>query len=706
MRPEKLFAIFSDVTRISGVGPSAKKALARLFGKSENSRVNVRDLIFHLPNSVIDRRHSPKLKEAKEGDIITLIVTVESHHPPGTKIRGKRPYKVVCNSQDGYITLVFFHARPEYIKSSLPVEEQRVISGKLEFYDYLAQITHPDIIAPVADLEKVMALETVYGLTYGITNRHLSKIIQSGLKITPELPEWLDATHLRQKGWNSWKASLLAVHNPVTPDDLLPISKPRERLAYDELLANQLALALIRKELRRKTSETVISQDVLRNKVKKMLPYALTQGQEKVLTEIDEDMASGNRMLRLLQGDVGSGKTVVAMMAMLRIVEAGGQAAMMVPTELLGKQHYALFEKYVMPAGVKVLLLTGGMKGKEYEEAISLIASGKVDIVIGTHALFQEKVIFKNLKLAVIDEQHRFGVEQRLALTAKSADTHILVMTATPIPRTLTMTAFGDMDSSMLMEKPAGRTEINTKAVPLSRSEEVLQAIERAIAKGEKVYWICPLVEERDDENLKSDLAAVEARYVEFSHRFKNRVGMAHGRMKPKERDQAMAGFAGAEYDLLVATTVVEVGMDVPDATIIIIEHAERFGLAQLHQLRGRVGRSSKPSSCILLYNDRCNEIAKARLRIIRETNDGFRIAEEDMKLRGSGDILGTRQSGMPDFHFADFSMHYELLYAAHNDVKLILHNDAKLKSSRGEALRYLLYLFGYDENIKFLGAG
>ncbi len=705
MRPEKLFPLFVSVTRLNGVGPAAKTALARLLKRDENSPVTVRDLLFHVPISVIDRRISPPLTEAEDGNIVTLVVTVEDHLPP-PKRGGKSPYKVICNSSQGYVTLVFFHAKPDYIEKSLPIGESRAISGKVEHYDYMLQITHPDVIAPAADLKKIQSLETVYGLTYGISNRYLSKIIQAGLKTIQELPEWLDKHYLAQQKWPSWLQSLIALHNPKDLADLLPEAPVRRRLAYDEILASQLALALVRKRLKKKITTPVSDCKTLREKLKNLLPYKLTHGQQEVLAEIDNDLSSGNRMLRLLQGDVGSGKTVVALMAMLRVVEAGGQAALMVPTELLGRQHYAVISQFADSVGYKVLLLTGGMKGRDYQMATDAIAAGEVDIVIGTHALFQDKVIYKNLMLAVIDEQHRFGVEQRLALTNKATDTHILVMTATPIPRTLTMTAFGDMDCSNLTEKPAGRREIATKAIPISRSEEVLEGVGRAMAKGDKVYWICPLVEENEDENLPQDLAAVEARYIEFKARFGSRVAMAHGRMRAEERDKIMLGFAGNEYDLLIATTVVEVGVDVPDATIMVIEHAERFGLAQLHQLRGRVGRSDKQSTCILLYSDRCGEIAKSRLRVIRETNDGFQIAEEDMKLRGSGDILGTRQSGVPDFYFADLGQHYDLMRTAYNDVKLVLHEDEQLKSQRGEALRHLLYLFGYDESIKFLGAG
>jgi ATP-dependent DNA helicase RecG len=706
MRPEKLFALFSDATKLKGVGPGAKKALARLLYGQEAERVLIRDIVFHLPVSVVDRRNTPSLSAAKEGDIITLIVTVETHQPPA-RIRGsKLPYKVICHTPEGYLTLVFFHAKTDYITSALPIGTKRAVSGKLERYGSAPQITHPDIIAPAQDIEKIKSLEPVYPLTAGISNRQLGKIIQAGLVLTPDLPEWIDPAFLRRQGWAGWKPSLIGSHHPATPEQITPLSPQHQRLAYDEVLANQLALALTRKRLRKSSAPPITGDNRLRAQLLSALPYSLTQGQQGVIAEIDADLASGERMVRLLQGDVGSGKTVVALMAVLRVVEAGRQAAFMAPTEILGRQHFAFIQRFAAASGVRVRLLTGSMPPKERQDALIEIASGEVDIVIGTHALFQDKVVFKNLGLAVIDEQHRFGVAQRMALTSKSSDTHMLVMTATPIPRTLAMTAFGDMDSSVLAEKPANRAAIVTKAVPIARAEEVLQGIARAIAKGEKVYWICPLVEESEDENSPQDLAAAQARFVEFTHRFGRRVGMVHGRMPPTERDCIMAGFAAEEFDILVATTVVEVGVDVPRATIMVIEHAERFGLAQLHQLRGRVGRSEKESACILLYDERCSDIARTRLRIIRETTDGFRIAEEDLKLRGAGDILGTRQSGLPDFHFASLALHYDLLRTAKDDAKLILHTDPLLRLARGEALRHLLYLFGHDENIRFLDAG
>lgn len=704
MRPEKLFPLFSGVTRLKGVGEGAKAALSRLFGRGGDG-VIVRDIAFHLPVSLIDRRSSPPLEMVQDGAIATYVVTVTAHHPP-EKRGAKTPYKIICHTPSGFLTLVYFHARGEHLRQLLPEGQQRIVSGRIERFQQTAQMTHPDLVALPHELELIQVMEPVYPLTGGMTNRHLRKIVQSALALVPELPEWQDAAYVRDHGWSAWHTALRLAHHPESETDLSGLSCARMRLAYDEILASQLALAVTRARLKRPVAAPIVAPGALRAAAVASLPYRLTAGQERVISEIDADLASGLRMLRLLQGDVGSGKTIVALLAMLGVVECGRQAALMVPTELLGRQHLANLTRIAGPLGVTVELLTGSLKSREHAESLARIASGDAQIVIGTHALFQDKVIFHDLALAVIDEQHRFGVSQRMSLAAKNEGTHMLVMTATPIPRTLAMTAYGDMDSSTLDEKPVSRIPVTTRAVPLSRVEEVLQAVGRAMQGGGKVYWICPLVEENPDEELASDLAAAEARHIEFTHRFGPRVGLAHGRIPALERDETMRGFAGDQYDLLVATTVVEVGVDVPEATVIVIEHAERFGLAQLHQLRGRVGRGDKPSACLLLYADTAGEAAQSRLRVIRDSDDGFRIAEEDLKLRGSGDILGTRQSGLPDFHFADLALHGGLLRVAQSDARLILHNDPTLRTPRGEALRHLLYLFGYDENIRYLGAG
>jgi ATP-dependent DNA helicase RecG len=706
MRPEILFPLFSDVNRLAGVGPAIKKSLARLLNEKDPLSVPLRSLVFHLPQGIIDRRKSPSLAEAKSGDIVTLVVTVESHHPPAGKFNRKSPYKVLCRVGEDYIAIVYFNARADYINTALPVGEQRVVSGGFERYGPLAQITHPDIVARVSELNEIMQIEPVYGLTAGLSARQLRKIIKAGLAKLPNLPDWLEASHKQKENWQPWKETLLLAHAPQSVDALDARHSNRRRLAYDELLANQLALALVRKQNKKKAGIAIAESKKLKKQAIGLLPYSLTLAQQKAVEDIEADLQSGERMLRLLQGDVGSGKTVVALLAMLNAIEAGKQAAIMAPTELLAKQHARFIQQMADKLGLKAVLLTGSLKAKEYAESLEAISSGAAQIVIGTHALFQDKVQFHDLGLAVIDEQHRFGVEQRTALVQKSQNTHLLVMTATPIPRTLMMAAFGDMDSSQLTEKPVGRKEIATKAVPLSRAEDVIEGIGRALEKGEKVYWVCPLIEETEEESMGPDLAAAEARYIEFLHRLGKKVALVHGRMNEKEREKAMAGFAGDEFNLLVATTVVEVGVDVPEATIMVIEHTERFGLSQLHQLRGRVGRSDKSSSCILLYADNCGEVAKARIRVLRETNDGFKIAEEDYKLRGAGDILGTRQSGMPAFHFADMQYHFQELKTAHDDVKLILHRDPTLSSERGQALKCLLYLFNHDANLRLLEAG
>ncbi|HEX7967317.1 MAG TPA: ATP-dependent DNA helicase RecG, partial [Stellaceae bacterium] len=463
-----------------------------------------------------------------------------------------------------------------------------------------------------------------------------------------------------------------------------------------------LAIALVRAHTKRLPGRTVAAEGKLRQRVTAALPFALTQAQRQASAEIAGDMASPTRMLRLLQGDVGSGKTVVALIAMLDAVEAGCQAALMAPTEILARQHFATLSKLAAPAGVEIALLTGREKGRAREALLARLTAGEIDIIVGTHALFQEDVAFKDLALAVIDEQHRFGVEQRIALSGKGRGVDILVMTATPIPRTLLLTSYGDLDSSRLTEKPAGRQAVTTRTLPLARLEEVIEAVRRALSQGAKVYWVCPLVEESE----AVDLAAVDERHAQLKASFGERVGLVHGRMKGAEKDRVMESFAHGGVDVLVATTVIEVGVDVPDATVMVIEHAERFGLAQLHQLRGRIGRGDKPSACLLLYATPLGETAKARLTILRETEDGFRIAEEDLRLRGAGEVLGTRQSGMPELHLADLAAHADLLAVARDDARLALTRDPELASPRGEALRTLLYLFQRDVAVRYVRSG
>lgn len=693
MRPEILFPLFAPVRSLPGLGPRLGEAVAKLAGEK------VVDLLWHLPTGLIDRRYAPKIVEAIPGKVATLTVTVGAHHPPRVP---RLPYRVLCFDESGTIELVFFHAHADYLTRVLPEGSVRVVSGRIEHYQDRVQMTHPDHIAAPEQESALAAVEPVYALTAGLTPKPLSRAIRAALSRAPELPEWQDAAWRERQGWPGWHAALLAVHAPESEPDLSPETPARGRLAYDELLADQLALALVRANQRRLPGRAITGDGKLMAKAVAALPFQLTASQRTALDEILADMGQPVRMLRLLQGDVGSGKTVVAFLAMVRSVEAGGQAALMAPTEVLARQHFATIEPLAKAIGLETVLLTGRDKGRARAEAVAGLADGTVSIAIGTHALFQEDIEFKDLTLAVIDEQHRFGVHQRLTLAAKGKATDMLVMTATPIPRTLMLACYSDLDSSRLTDKPAGRRPVDTRVLPIGRLDEIIDGLARATRDGARVFWVCPLV----DESEALDIAAATERHAHLDMRFPGRVGLVHGRMKGPDKDRVMAEFGDGRIDILVATTVIEVGVDVPEATVMVVEHAERFGLAQLHQLRGRVGRGTRPSSCLLLYQPPLAETARARLEILRQTDDGFRIAEEDLRLRGAGELLGTRQSGLPAFRLADLARHQDLLFAARDDARLILERDAELASPRGQALRILLYLFERDAAVRTLRSG
>ncbi len=693
MRPEILFPIFAPVTSLKGVGPRIAKLIEGIAGP------HIVDLFWHLPNGLIDRRFAPRIADAPSGVIATITVDVLSHHPPPNR---RLPYKITCEDETGRMSLVFFHARADYLNKILPEGETRVVSGKVERFNDEIQMAHPDHVGTPAERDKLQAVEPVYPLTQGLSLKVLSKAIGGALPLAPVLPEWLDPAFQKKHSWPAWRESLETLHSPETEDHLSPETPARSRLAYDELLANQLALALVRAHMRRMRGRSTTGTGVLRNKVLAALPWRLTNSQSQALDEITADMASDARMHRLLQGDVGSGKTVVALLSMLAAVEDGGQAVILAPTEILARQHLATIAPLAEAAGIQAEILTGREKGKNRDGILARLADGTASIAIGTHALIQTGVEFDNLTMAVIDEQHRFGVHQRLLLAEKGAAVDILVMTATPIPRTLMLTAYGDMEVSKLLEKPAGRQPIDTRTIPLSRLSEVAAAIRRALETDARIYWVCPLVEESE----KIDLSAAEDRAEQLRRQFGDRVTLVHGRMKGAEKDRVMAAFAEGSARILVATTVIEVGVDVPEATIMVVEHAERFGLAQLHQLRGRIGRGDKPSTCLLLYGDGLTETARSRLKILRESEDGFRIAEEDLRLRGAGEVLGTRQSGLPEFRIADLAVHADLLAAARDDAQLILNRNPGLRDERGEALRTLLYLFERDAAVRFIRSG
>ncbi|GLK71599.1 ATP-dependent DNA helicase RecG [Ancylobacter dichloromethanicus] len=693
MRPDILNPYFASITGLPGIGPKLARPFNRLLGREEGARLL--DLLLHLPSSTIDRRARPTLAEIVPDTVVTVEIHVDRHVAPP---RGSRaPYRVYGHDATGDLTLAFFKAERSWMERLLPIGETRWVSGTVTLYDGMAQMVHPDRVVDAAGLAKLPPIEPLYPLVEGLAHGHVRRAVEAALAQTGELPEW----QASPPGIGFHEA-LRKVHQPHDTLDASPLGPAWQRLAYDELLAGQLALALLRARTVKQAGRPSLGTGAVSEEIVAALPFSLTGSQVEALRAIRADLGSQDRMLRLLQGDVGSGKTVVALLAAATVIEAGRQAALMAPTEILARQHMKTIAPLAEKAGLAVALLTGREKGRARAELLARLASGEIDLVIGTHALFQEGVDFRDLALAIVDEQHRFGVHQRLALAAKGEAVDVLVMTATPIPRTLVLTYFGDMDSSELREKPAGRKPIDTRAIPSDRIDEIVARLGRALVEGRRAYWICPLVEESEN----SDLAAAEARFADLRAHFGPLVGLVHGKMKGAEKDAAMAAFAAGETRLLVATTVVEVGVDVPEASIIVIEHAERFGLAQLHQLRGRVGRGDAASTCLLLYRRPLGEVARQRLEALRSSEDGFFLAEQDLKLRGEGDVLGTRQSGFPGFKLARLDVHGDLLLRARAEALETVKNDSDLVSPRGALLRLLLHIFERDVAVKLLSAG
>ncbi len=693
MRPDNLFPYFADVTSLKGVGDRVREALGRAMG------TRVKDLLFTPPASVIDRSYRPHLSGAKKDEICTFKVTVGSHNPPAFK---GRPYRIRVFDETGDMTLVFFQARADYLNRILPEGAVRIISGKTDVFNAELQMTHPDYVLAPENIGELPLYETQYPLTAGLSQKIAHKAVMQAVdKISP-LPEWLDEHMMAQQDWPHFDAALRHMHQPEHPVDANPGAPSRQRLAYDELLAKQLAMALVRENTRRQSGRAFNTSGAYVDDVLKAAPFKPTAAQARAFSEISADLKSPFRMARLLQGDVGAGKTFVAAMAAAHVAESKAQVAIMAPTEILARQHADTLKAMLSPAGLTVEALTGRDKGKPRDALMTGLSEGYIDVIVGTHALFQDKVEFHDLGLVIIDEQHRFGVHDRMKLTQKGRRPDLLVMTATPIPRTLALTSYGDLDVSKLDEKPAGRLPIETRILPMERLDDIVEGVGRAVEKGSQVYWVCPLVEDSD----LIDLTSADDRYRHLTARFGSRVGLIHGRLSAQEKQNVSESFKRGEFDILVATTVIEVGVDAPNATVIVIEHAERFGLAQLHQLRGRVGRSDKQSSCLLLYQGPLSVSGKARLEIMRSSEDGFMIAEKDWELRGSGDLLGARQSGLPKFHLADLDVHKSLLETAYQDARHLAQIDPALETPRGEAARNLLYLFEQDYGIALMKAG
>jgi ATP-dependent DNA helicase RecG len=686
MRPDILNPLFSEVRDMKGVGAGLAKPLDRL------RLERIKDLLYHFPVSWTYRKVVSTLDVADVGQNIIVHLTI-SDHRSGSSPRA--PTRIFgCDTQGNYITLTFFGRNGGWARKQLPLGEERIISGKLERYGDELQMVHPNHIEAIGSKAPPPLAEPVYPLSEGLTNRRLGQLVEDALTRVPVLPEWIEPTLLLSRRWPSWAAALATVHHKDA-------ESARDRLAYDELFSNQLAMRLVRAALDRRAAVPVKGDGRLIGALK--LPFALTGAQLRTIGEIEGDLAQSRPMLRLLQGDVGSGKTMVALHALLRAVEAGMQGAFLAPTEILARQHYANLRALLAGLPVNIAILTGRDKGKIREATLMGVADGSVHILVGTHAIFQEAVTYRALGVAVIDEQHRFGVSQRLMLSRKAKGVpHLLVMTATPIPRTLALACYGEMDSSQLDELPPGRTPVETRVMSGERLPELVEGIARHLAAGKQAFWVCPLVEESEH----SDLAAAEQRAEQLKLRFGDQVALIHGRMKGPEKDAVMEAFIAGKTKLLIATTVIEVGVDVPNASLMIIEAADRFGLAQLHQLRGRVGRGAEKSICLLVRSANIGETARARLALMRETNDGFRIAEEDMKLRGAGELLGTRQSGDSPFRVATLDQVRTLIGAASDDARLLLDRDGGLSGARGEAARIALYLFERDAGIATLRSG
>lgn len=693
-RPAELFPLFAGLETLTGIGPKTAKLFPQLGIEAP------RDLLFTLPNTGIDRCLRPSIQDADLPGVVTVAVTIGAHRAP--RNRGGA-YRIQVEDEQTSFQLVYFHVRGDYFEKLLPTGSRQIVSGRVEVFDGFAQMVHPEHAVPEDDAIDIPIFEPVYPLTAGVTQKMMFKATRGALERMPKVDEWIDPNQKIKSEWPDFSVAILAAHTPLAQEDLAVTSPARERLAYDELMAHQLTLALARQKERRVQGQISLATGKLQTKVLAALPYRPTGAQQRAISEISDDMALPDRMNRLLQGDVGSGKTLVAFMALLVAVEAGGQGVMMAPTEILARQHLEGLQPLAEDAGVVLELLTGRDKGKARVAKLAALARGDIQILVGTHAVFQPDVLFKDLRIAIVDEQHRFGVRQRLELGKKGRNADVLVMTATPIPRSLALAQYGDMDVSVLDEKPPGRKPIRTALVSTGRMDEVVERLRAVMAEGRQCYWVCPLVEESE----VLDLTAAEQRFKHLRAALgEGVVGLVHGQMPPEDKDAAMANFQAGKTKVLVATTVIEVGVNVPNATIMVIERAETFGLAQLHQLRGRVGRGDAASTCLLMYQTPLSQTGQRRLEVLRETEDGFKISETDLQMRGAGDVIGVAQSGVPRFRVADLEKQAGLMAIAQTDARALLNDDPELKGSRGKAARVLLWLMRQDEAIRLISVG
>ena len=694
MRPSELFHLFGDLNNLSGIGPKTVINLKNL------SIEKPRDFLFNLPFSVLDRLPVSSIRGVPASKIVTVEVLVKAH-----KIGRSRAsaYRVTVQDTEVSFQLVFFNARKEYLESLLPVGERRIISGKLEFYDNIPQIVHPHHVKKINEEKAIVRFEPVYPLTSGVSQKLMFGTINALLEKLPKLGEWIDHELLKIKGWPSWQDALKSAHCPVSADGASNTNPARLRLAFDELFSHQLSLSIARNKIKRSKGRANISTGIFQTKVLNNLPFKFTEDQKLSIRDILDDLKKPERMNRLLQGDVGSGKTIVAFIGLIAAVEAGGQGAIMAPTEILARQHFETLLPLAEKAGISLGLLTGRDKGNSRRSKLADIKEGRTNVIIGTHALFQADVVFQDLRFAVVDEQHRFGVNQRLELGKKGSVVDLLIMTATPIPRSLALAQYGDMDISIIKQKPPGRKPINTALISDVRIDEVVDKLKKSIAKGAQAYWVCPLIEESEVLHY----TAAERRFEQLRAKLgEGVVELVHGKMSSETKDKIMDRFVSGNIKLLVATTVIEVGVNVPSANIMVVENAEKFGLAQLHQLRGRVGRGSNQSTCLLLYKEPLNTSSRKRLSILRETEDGFKISEEDLNLRGSGDAIGTAQSGLPRFRMANIDIIEMLMETAHQQARYLLAKDPNLETPQGKAARNLLWLMDQDKSIQLITVG